>query len=96
MPSVHTANPSKLNEKCFLDLRNMFSNQEDIRIFFSQNKPTEKNFLALLQDNLTLIKNIYQNRTNFLYIKKTSLRSEKIFLASRKLFLFSDHFLELR
>ena len=31
-----TANPSKFTEKCFLDLRNLFSNQENIRIFFSK------------------------------------------------------------
>ena len=43
-----TANASKLIEKHFLDLRNMFSNQENIRIF-SQNKKNElakKNFLV--------------------------------------------------
>ena len=32
----HTANPSKLIEKNFLDLRNMFTNQENNRIFFSK------------------------------------------------------------
>ena len=45
---VNTANPSKLIEKYFLDLRNLFSNQENIRLF-SQNKKnehTEKNFLV--------------------------------------------------
>ena len=42
------ANPSKLIQKNFLDLRNVFSNQENIRIFFSKqkNKLTEKNFLV--------------------------------------------------
>ena len=59
-----TANPSKLIEKDFLDLRNMFSNEENIRN-----------------------KNISQNKTNFLDIKKTLL-SKKVFLVSRKLFLF--------
>ena len=34
--SVHTANASKLIEKCFLDLRNIFLNQENIRKFFSK------------------------------------------------------------
>ena len=31
-----TANPSKRGEKCFLDLRNIFLNQENIRKFFSK------------------------------------------------------------
>ena len=34
--SIYTANPSKLTEKCFLDLRNLFSNQENIIIFVSK------------------------------------------------------------
>ena len=54
-----------------------------------------KIFLSLLQENLTWNKNISQNRTNFLNIKKTFL-SKKIFLVSRKLFLFWDNFLKLR
>ena len=33
---VYTANASKLIEKNFLDLRNMFSNQKNIGIFFSK------------------------------------------------------------
>ena len=33
---IHTANHSKLIEKCFLDLRNVFSNQKNIRKFFSK------------------------------------------------------------
>ena len=32
----YTANSSKLFEKYFLDLRNMFANHENIRIFFSE------------------------------------------------------------
>ena len=32
----YTANASKLIEKQLLDFRNMFSNQENIRIFFSK------------------------------------------------------------
>ena len=31
-----TENALKLTEKYFLDLRNMFSNQENLRIFFSK------------------------------------------------------------
>ena len=31
-----TANPSKLTEKCLLDLRNIFSNEKNIRKFFSK------------------------------------------------------------
>ena len=34
--SYFTANASKLIEKCFLDLRNIFLNQENIRKFFSK------------------------------------------------------------
>ena len=34
--SKHTSNASKLIEKCFLDLRNIFLNQENIRKFFSK------------------------------------------------------------
>ena len=44
---MDTANASKLTEKHFLDLRNMFSNQENIE-YFSQNKKNKlakKNFL---------------------------------------------------
>ena len=58
--------------------------------YFSQNKKnklTEKIFLSLLQENLTGIKNISQNKINFLDIKTTFL-TKKIFLISRKLFLF--------
>ena len=45
---TYTANPSKPIKKNFLDLRNMFSNQENIRIFFGkqENKFSEKNFLV--------------------------------------------------
>ena len=45
----HIANPSKLTEKCFLDSRNLFSNQENNRIISrnKKNKRTEKNFLVL-------------------------------------------------
>ena len=45
----YTPNASKLIEKHFLDLRNLFSNQENIKDIFSQNKknkPTEKHFLV--------------------------------------------------
>ena len=43
-----TANPSKPNEKCFLDLRNIFSNQENIRKFFSKQEVylAKKTFLV--------------------------------------------------
>ena len=46
--NVNTANPSKLIEKNVLDLRNMFSNHENIRMFpqNTKNKLTEKNFLV--------------------------------------------------
>ena len=54
-----------------------------------------KVFLSLLQANLTWNKNISQNKTNFLNITRTSL-GKKIFLVSRNLFLFWDHFLKLR
>ena len=54
-----------------------------------------KIFLSLLQEDLTWTKNISQNKTNFLNIKKTFL-SKKIFLVSRRLFLFWEHFLKLR
>ena len=72
----------------FLDLRNMFSNQENIRMFFSKQEKINslrKILLALLRENLTWNKNISQNKTKFLNIKKTFL-SKKIFLVSRKLF----------
>ena len=40
---ICSANASKLIEKFFLNLRNMFSNQENIRIFFSkQEKQTHR------------------------------------------------------
>ena len=54
-----TANASKLIEKNFLDLTNMFSICSQIKKileYFSQNKKnkfTEKIFLSLLQENLT-------------------------------------------
>ena len=32
----HTANPLKTYREMFLDLRNLFSNQENVRIFFSK------------------------------------------------------------
>ena len=45
---IHTANASKLIEKYFLDLRNMFSNQENIRIYFSkEEKQTHKKNFAV-------------------------------------------------
>ena len=80
----HTANPSKRIEESFLDLRNMFSSQENIRMF-SQNKKNKlrKIFLSLLQENFTWNKNISQNKTNFLNIKKTFL--------ARKYFLFQEN-----
>ena len=45
---VNTANTSKLTENYFLDLRNLFSNQENMRIFSQnkKNKLTAKNFLV--------------------------------------------------
>ena len=51
----YTENASKLTEKYFLDLRNMFSNQENIRTFFKTRKinSLRKIFLSLLQENLT-------------------------------------------
>ena len=55
MRNIYTANASKLIEKHFLDLRNMFSNQENIKSSFSkqEKKLTEKNVLVPLQENLT-------------------------------------------
>ena len=46
--NIITANPSKLIEKCFLDLRNIFSNQENIRKFFPKQEIylAKKNFLV--------------------------------------------------
>ena len=43
-----TANSSKLTEKHFLDLRNLFLNQENITVFSQnkKNKLTKKNFLV--------------------------------------------------
>ena len=53
---VYIANPSKLTEKYILDLRNLFSNQENIGIFFSkqENKLTEKKFLVSAARKLDL------------------------------------------
>ena len=50
---VCTANASKLTEKYFFDLRNLFSDQGNFRVFFSkQEKLTEKTFLVYSARNL--------------------------------------------
>ena len=92
--------PQNLLRKVFLIWEigsQMLSNQENSR-WFSQNKKVNslrKIFLSLLQENLTWNKNISQNKTNFLNIKKTFL-GKKIFIVSRKLFLFWDRLLKWR
>ena len=73
-----TANASELIEKYFLKSRKYWN------IFLKTRKinSLRKIFLSLLQENLTEIKNISQNRTNFLDIKKTFV-TKKIFLILR-------------
>ena len=46
--SLNNTNASKLTELYFLDLRNLFLNQENVRKFFQIKKiyPAEKNFLV--------------------------------------------------
>ena len=77
-----TAKGSNRIGKCSLYLRNMFLNQENIIKFFSKQEKFIQsiNVLSLLLENLTLNKNIYQNKNNFLITKN-------LFLA-RKHFLF--------
>ena len=50
-----TANSSKFIERYFLDSRNIFLNQENIREFFSNKKIhlAEKNFIVLSVRNLS-------------------------------------------
>ena len=77
---MNTAKASKLIGKYFFDLRNMFLNQENIRIFFSKQKQyTEKNFLSILGENLTkarlilLYQENFSEQENISYIKKIVL-----------------------
>ena len=64
----HTANPSKLIEKYFLDLRNRFLNQENISKFPQNEKIylVKKTFLVLFVRNFILIKNSLRVRMLFL------------------------------
>ena len=58
---INTASASKLIEKCFLDWRNLFSNQEGIRIFFLKMRKINS-----LRNIFLSILHISQNKTNFL------------------------------
>ena len=58
----------------------MFSDQENSRTCFSkQVNSLKKNFFSLLQENLTWIKSIPQNKTNFLDTKKLSFPQKYLF-----------------
>ena len=79
--SLSTANASKLIEKCFLDLRNIFSNQENIRKFFSKKKIylAKKNFLVpstrkfiLILENGVKMKRIFLKQEIFSRLEKFS------------------------
>ena len=85
-----TANPSKLIEKFFLDLRKIFSNHENIRKFFSKQEElsSQEKFSHPFHKNIYLnLRKSSQNKNNFLEIRNIFL-VRKVFLMSRKLILF--------
>ena len=65
----YTASASKLIEKCFLDLRNIFSNQENIRKFFSKQEDLSgyEKFSRPFHKKIYLnLRKWSQNKNNFL------------------------------
>ena len=79
---MFTANASKLIEKCFLDLRNMLLNQENIRKFFSKQEDLssqEKFFRPFYKLVYLNLRKWSQNKNNFLEIQNILLL-RKVFL----------------
>ena len=87
LPEYNNANASKLIEKCFLDLRNIFSNQENIRKFFSKQEDlsSKKKFSGSFHKKIYLnLRQWFQNEKNVLETRNIFL-IVKVFLIKRKL-----------
>ena len=79
---THTANASKLIEKCFLDLRNIFLNQESIRKFFSK----QEDLSSQEKFSRPFHKKVYLNLRKWSRNKNSFLETRNIF-SLRQIFL---------
>ena len=97
------ANAPKLTEKCFLDLRNILLNQENIRKFFSKQEDlsSKERFSRPFDKKVYLyLRKWSQNKNNFLetraifLLKEVSFNIKKISLVLRYILISSQIFLQ--
>ena len=87
--SYHTANTSKRIEKNFLDLRNMLSNQESIKIFFDHKFLPHCKYLKTIEKNFLDLRNMHQIKKALKYFsqnKKNKLTEKKFLVPSTRKF----------